>query len=219
MSKNTRKAEKQVEATSTIFEGPALTMQQREQLKKQEKAERQAAKREQRRRLREEKQQQKKPMDKKERMQILVLIIALVALVALGVLMMLISHGTFGRGAKLGMTYYINETVVAEKSADGVTAEVNQAYYTKNGGMHIGLSLANGMGVSQHPTSIRIKLMNADGEIITDATVGNIPSEYYVIFDGYNSYDVFIPKQFIRIADDPLAKISYEITVESIDDL
>lgn len=219
MSKKTRKADKKVEPVSTIFEGPALTMQQREQLKKQEKAERKAALREQRRRLREEKQQHKKPMDKKERMQVLVLIAALVVLVLLGVSMMLISHGTFGRGAKVGMTYYINETVVAEKSAEGLTAEINQVYYTKNGGLHIGLSLANGMDISQHPTSIRIKLMNEKDEIITDATVGNIPSDYYVIFDGYNSYDLFIPKQFIRIADDPLATISYEITIESIDEL
>lgn len=219
MSKKTRKAEKKVEATSTIFEGPALTMQQREQLKKQEKEEKAAAKREARRRLREEKRLQRKPMDKKERLQVLVLIVALVALVAIGVSMMLISHGTFGRGAKLGMTYYINETVIPEKSADGVTAEINQVYYTKNGGLHIGLSLANGMSVAQHPTSIRIKLSNADGDVITDATVGNIPTDYYVIFDGYNSYDVFIPKQFVRIADDPLAEISYEVTVESIDDL
>ncbi len=213
MAKKNRKA---VEPISTIFEGPALTMQQREQLKKQEKAERRAAMREARRRLREEKRA-KNPVDPKERQQVIVLIAALVALVALGVAMMLVSNGTFGRGAKIGMTYYIDQTVVAEKSADGVTADINEVYYTKNGGIHIGLSLANGMDVSQHPVTIRVKLMNGNGDIITDATVGNIPRDYYVIFDGYNSYDLFIPKKFIRIADDPLSEISYEITVESID--
>ena len=170
MSKKTQKRGKTVEPISTIFEGPALTMQQREQLKKQEKAEALAKKREQRRRLRVEKQQNRKPADKKERVQMLVLIFVLVGFVILGVLMMLISHGTFGRGPKIGVTYYINEALVATKSADGVTAEINQAYYTKNGGLHIGLSLANGMAESQHPTSIRVKLMNGDGEIITDAT-------------------------------------------------
>ena len=186
MYKKMQKRGKTVEPISTIFEGPALTMQQREQLKKQEKAEALAKKREQRRRLRVEKQQNRKPADKKERVQMMVLIFVLVGFVILGVLMMLISHGTFGRGPKIGVTYYINEALVATKSADGVTAEINQAYYTKNGGLHIGLSLANGMAESQHPTSIRVKLMNGDGEIITDATVGNIPSSFYVIFYGYN---------------------------------
>ncbi len=213
MSKKKRKA---VEPSSTIFEGPALTMQQREQLKKQEKAEKRAAMREARRRLQEEKRQ-KPPVDPKERRQVIVLIAILVGLVALGMAIMFISNGTFGRGPKIGRTYYIDQTLLPEKSADGVTAEINQAYYTKNGGIHIDLSFANGMNVSQHPVTIRIKLMNGDGDIITDATTGNIPSDYYVVVDGYNSYDVFIPKKFIRIPDDPLSTISYEITVESID--
>ncbi len=216
MSKKTRKAAKTVEPTSTIFEGPALTMQQRKALEKQQKDEQRAAMKEAKRRLREE-VKAKKPVDPKERKQVIVLIVALVALIALGVGMMLISNGTFGRGAKIGMTYYINEALVPEKSADGLSAEINRAYYTKNGGMCIDLSLANGMDVSQHPVTIRIKLMNANGEVITDATVGNIPSDFYVIFDGYNAYDVFIPKQFIKIPDDSLAKISYEITIESED--
>ncbi len=213
MSKKTRKG---AEPISTIFEGPALTMQQREQLKKQEKAEKRAAKQEARRRLREEKKK-KEPVDPKERRQVILLIAALVGLVVLGVAVMLISNGTFGRGAKVGMTYYINQTLVPEKSSDGITAEINQAYYTKNGGMRIDLSLANGMSESQHPVTIRIKLMNGNGDVITDATVGNIPRDYYVIFDGYNAYDVFIPKKFIQIPDDSLSKISYEITVESTD--
>ncbi len=213
MSKKTRK---EAEALSTIFEGPALTMQQREQLKKQEKAEQRAAMKEARRRLREEKRH-KEPIDPKERRQLIVLIAVLVGLVALGVAMMLISNGTFGRGAKIGMTYYINETLVPEKNDDGITAEINRVMYAKNGGLQIGLSFANGMNVSQHPVTIRIKLMNGNGDVITDATVGNIPSDYYVIFDGYNSYDVFIPKKFVQIPDDSLAKISYEITVESVD--
>ncbi len=213
MAKATRKAAKK-EDTSTIFGGPALTMQQREAIKRQEKADKKARLQEQRRRARAATKKAKNPQDAK---QATVLILALIALVVLGAVMLLLTNGSIGRQAKPNMTYFIDEAVIAEKSADGVTAAITQAYYTKNGGMYMHLSFANGMPVSQHPTRIYIKLMNEAGEVITEAAVGNIPRDYFVIYGGYDSYDIFIPKKYIKIPDDSLASISYEITIESED--
>lgn len=211
MAKKTRKA---VDSPSTVFEGHAVTVQQRKLLEKQEKEAKRAAEKEARRLERAEKREK----NKTERRQVLLLVVALVALISIGVGMMLLSHGTFGRGPKWGTTYFIDETALPEKAEDGLTASINQVYYTKNGGLRINLTIANGMGMPQHPTRIRILLKNGNGEVITDTTLGNIPSSYYVIHDGFNTYEAFIPKQFIRIADDTLAKISYEITVSSVDE-
>jgi len=215
MSKKPRKKEETVE-TSTIFAGPALTMQEREARERQKKAEEKARLREQRRRMREE-AKKNRTNDIKDRKQATVLVLVLIGFVMIGVVMLAFSNSGIGREAKLGVTYYIDETVVAKKSDEGITAEITQAYYTNNGGMYIYLSMANGMAVSQHPTRIHILLKNADDEVIVDAAATNITRDFYVIFNGYNSYEVFIPKKYVKIADDPLNKISYEITVDSVD--
>lgn len=214
MAKSTRKAAEK-EELSTIFGGPALTMQERDALKKKEKEEKKAQLLEQRRKAKEAAKQAINPKDRK---QATVLIAVLLAFVLIGAAMLVLGNGNIGREAKLGVTYFIDEAAIPEKADDGLTAVITQAYYTKNGGMHVDLSFANGMTMAQHPTRIHLKLMNGDGAVITEAVATNIPKGYYVIFDGYNSYELFIPKKYVKIPNDSLEKISYEITIDSIDE-
>lgn len=213
MSKASRKAAKK-EELSTIFGETALTMQEREAREKQARAEEKQRLREQRRMRREAAKATKSPKDVR---QATILVVVLIAFVVLGAVMLILSNGSFGRQAKPGMTYFIDEASFAQKSDDGISAVITQAYYTNNGGLYMHLSLANGMEVSQHPTRIHVKLANGEGETIVEAAVSNIDKDFYVIYDGYGSYELFIPKSHVQIKDDSLATISYEITIDSED--
>ncbi len=216
MSKKSRK-QAEVINTSTIFgDEPVLTAQQKREIARQEKAARKAERKEQLRQLRAEAKDRVVPKNESKQMTIILLV--MIGIIVLAVVFLAAGQASSaGMAAKEGMTYFINNAETAEMGEEGISGVITEAYYTKNGGLYVHLSFANAEGTTQHPTRIHVKLMNGSDEVIASAATEDVHEDYYLVAGGYKTYELFIPKKYVQIPDDPLSEISYEITVESED--
>ncbi len=187
---------------------PVMTVQQRQALEKQKKAEEKA--------LRKKIRAEARARNRNENKQLTYIVMAMIAvMVVAAVVLVFTQTASYGMEAKEDMTYYLDNALIPEMEEEGLGAVINEAYYTRNGGLYINMNFSNAEPTAQHPTSIHLKLMNGNDEVIAQGTVTEIEEDFYIIQRGYNSYEFFIPARSVKIADDPLSEISYEIEIES----
>lgn len=213
MPKDKRKQAEEIQASSILGDTPVLTAQQREQLKKEEKAAKKAQKKEEMRQLRAEAKE--RVVSKNESKQMTIILLVMISIMVLAVALLASGQASVGgMEAKEGMTYYLDNTQLAEMGDSGISGAVTEVYYTKNGGLHVSLNFANAESTTQHPTKISVKLMNGSDEVIASASVSEIHEDYYIVAGGRNTYEMFIPKKYVTIPDDSLSVISADIVVE-----
>ncbi len=208
MAKIPRKKANLTQDAGILGSTPVLTVQQRQALEKQKKAEEKA--------LRKQLRAQQRAHKVKDTKQMAYVVSAMIAvMVAVTLLLVFIQTKGMGMQPKEDATYFLDNALVAEMGDEGVQAAINEVYYTRNGGLRINMNFANAEPTTQHPVSVYVKLMNDAGEIIAQGTVTDVRDDFYIVTQGYASYELFIPAKFVQIADDPLSKIGYEITVET----
>lgn len=213
MAKQSRKAADVAAHSSILGDTPVLTMQQRLEQEKQKKAAEKAAKKELARQMRAEaKTRATVGSDAKS---MTVMIAVMVVLLVAAVLWMALGQNKSGMQAKEGMTYFMDNTLVAEMGEEGIQGVITEAYYTNNGGIYVNMNFSNAEPTSQHPTRIHLKLMNGEEQVIAEATVNDVRDDFYMVSGGHGTYGMFIPEKFVKIADDSLYEICYEITVDS----
>lgn len=110
---------------------------------------------------------------------------------------------------------FLDDSAQPELSEDGLTAAVNQVYYTKGGYLCVRMTLGNGSDKPQHMSSLLVKLLNTESEEqIASGYTENISKKYTVPAGGFNEYTFYISPEFVSLKDDPLSGITYEITCE-----
>lgn len=215
MSKQSRRnAEAVQQETTSLLDGPVLTSAQREKIAKAAKAaaraEKQASRREARAVIKDQLGGNSRTMT--------IILLTLIGLIVVGGIIVLWKQiGNGGWAAKEGMTYYLDNGEMPEigEPGSGISAAINEAYYTDNGGMYVLLNFGNSELSTQHPVKINLSITNSAGNIITKTVSTDIPSKYFVVSGGYKDFKLYIPKKYVQIADDPLNEINYDVTVES----
>lgn len=191
------------------------------------KAERQEEKRKEQEALRQArakaKAARKAAMAGKKRTDLIVLgvflgVIVLAAAIALAVQMVRESKDQQYEPAP-SMSQFWSTGTKPELSADGLTAVITRAYYTRGGYLCVHLNLGNGSDRPQHMASLNVELRNNDTkELIGGGYTDEIAPGYTVPAGGYNEYYFMISPEFVQIKDDPLSSLSYSITAEGYTD-
>ena len=189
----------------------------REEIKAEEKARKKAeleALREARRLAKEE----KKAAPKEKRTDLLMMgIILLVVLIVGGV-----SIGRSIAKSNEEMSYEMSENTpgyfydgeaTPELKDDGITAAVNELYYTNGGHLCVHMTLGNGADKAMRLDTLEVKISSGDSEaLIASGYTAEIDDSYTVPADGTNTYTFYIKPEHVKIADDTLETITYEIT-------
>lgn len=115
---------------------------------------------------------------------------------------------------KEGMTIFIDEEEFPEKSEDEVSSMIAQACYTNDGSMAVYFAFANGMEEDQRITSIQVKINNDEEQLIASGYSDAIDKNFLVPKDGTANLLLYISPEYVKITDDPLDVISYDITID-----
>ncbi len=189
----------------------------REEIKAEAKAQRAreiAALREARRLAKEA----KKSAPKESRRELLVMgVIAAVLIVGCGVVLGInISKANkellFERNEE-NSGYFYDDEATPEMKKDGITAAVNQAYYTKGGHLCVYMTFGNGADKPMSLDSLEVKISNGETQdLIASGYTEAIDESYTIPANGTNTYTFYIKPEHVKIADDSLETITYEIT-------
>lgn len=109
--------------------------------------------------------------------------------------------------------YFYDAEATPELSEDGITAAVNQVYYTNGGYLCIDMTLGNGADKAIRLDTLEVKISDGDTEeLIASGYTADIDDTYTVAAGGTNTYTFYIKPEHVQIADATLETISYEIT-------
>lgn len=207
---------KKQDAVSAFADAPVLTAQEKAKLAQEAKTAHRAEKREWMRQMKAAaKATVKSDSDPRQMTVILVVILAIIVLFVGAMVFSQVKRN--GWEPEEGRTYFLDQADLPEIVTDQVDSVINEVYYTRNGGLYVQMNFGNGYSTARHPTRIQVKLMNGKNEVIAFAANDQVHEDYYIIEGGYKQYELYIPKKFVEIADDPLSEISYEITVDTED--
>lgn len=121
----------------------------------------------------------------------------------------------FAKEPKAGMTYFASDKEEAEKSKDEITWLVTNAYYTNDGSLAVVFSFANGMEKGRRIDAVGIKMQNEAKELIAEGASNITEKNLIVPADGTNTLIVYISPEHVKIPDDSLAVITWDVTVTS----
>ena len=189
----------------------------REEIKAEEKA-RKAAELAALREARRQAKEAKKAAPKEKRGDLLVMgIILLAVLIGAGVLLG-INIAKSNKELSYEMSedtpgYFYDGEATPELKDDGITAAVNQAYYTNGGHLCVYMTLGNGADKAIRLDTLEVKISNGNTEqLIASGYTKDVDDTYVVPAGGTNTYTFYIKPEHVKIADDTLETISYEIT-------
>ena len=189
----------------------------REEIKAEEKA-RKAAELAALGEARRQAKEAKKAAPKEKRGELLVMgIILLAVLIGAGVLLG-INIAKSNKALSYEMSedtpgYFYDGEATPELKDDGITAAVNQAYYTNGGHLCVYMTLGNGADKAIRLDTLEVKISNGNTEqLIASGYTKDVDDTYVVPAGGTNTYTFYIKPEHVKIADDTLETISYEIT-------
>ena len=197
--------------TPSLADAPVLTAQQRAQQAKEEKE----AKKAEKQQLRQELYAEAKTRMGGGSRGMTVALTVLIGVIVLGCALLLTLQVGGGWRAKENVTYFLDNAALPEIGDSGMSACVNEVYYTANGGMCVRITFGNGEPTTQHPVKVKITLRNGADELIAEGTTTSVPEKYFVVAGGQKEYTLRLKKDCVKIADDPLSEISYEISIDS----
>lgn len=112
-------------------------------------------------------------------------------------------------------TYFVDEEAAPELADDGITAAVNQVYYTNKGYLCVSMTLGNGMETEQVMDSIQVKILNEEDELVASGYTDKVNQKFSIPAGGTTAYTFYISPEHVSITDDPLTTISYDIEIHS----
>ena len=188
----------------------------REEIRAEEKAEK-ARKREETRQALRRAREARAAMPKEKRPELWIML-GILAVVVIGAVVLGIRQNLKDQQQQKyvqdeDMTYFSNEDAMPEMSQEGITAAVNEAYYTQGGYLCVKMTLGNGLETDQHLEAIEVKISNGETEeLIASGYTANVNKNYTVPAQGYNDYTFYISPEYVVIKDDSLSTITYEVT-------
>lgn len=109
--------------------------------------------------------------------------------------------------------YFYDAEATPELKDDGITAAVNEVYYTNGGHLCVNMTLGNGADKAIRLDTLEVKISGGDTEeLIASGYTEDIDDTYTVAAGGTNTYTFYIKPEHVKIADATLETISYEIT-------
>ena len=200
------------EESSSIFSTPKSRQEIREEVKAQKKAQKEAVKAEMKNRHKEKKAAAAADPDGRRGLIITLSVILGVVVLAIALMLFFQLRGS-GKDEASGSGHFYDTSTYPELSAEGIKGSITEAYYTKNGSLCVKLRFSNGVDAEHFVTALEVKVHNEDEELIASGYTANIPEDYSVPAMDYNTFTFYISEQFVKIPDDDLSEISYEITV------
>lgn len=188
----------------------------REEIKAEEKAAkaaRRAAVKEARRAFKE----QKKSAPKEKRPELVVMAVILVVIVAGCAAAMAFQLASEKKAQAYERdesftSWFVDGEAQPELSDDGITAAVNEVYYTKGGYLCVKMTLGNGLKDNQYMDSIEVQISDENEKLIAGGYTNKISDEFFVPGKGTAPYTFYIAPEHVKITDDSLESISYTIT-------
>lgn len=107
--------------------------------------------------------------------------------------------------------HYYNTEELPEMSEEGIKGTITEVYYTNDGHLAVHLKFSNAYPTPQKLTSLEVKLSNEAGDVIATGYTDNIASDYEIPAEGYNTFIFYISPEYVKIKDDSLSVLSYEI--------
>lgn len=118
----------------------------------------------------------------------------------------------YDKAAKEGLTYFLAEETEPEKSEKELTALITEAYYTNDGSLAVFLCFANGMAHDQDLQSVNVTIRNDEEEVVAGGYSDNF--ELVIPQDGTAQLTLYIAPEHVKIKNDSLNTISYDISTE-----
>ncbi len=108
--------------------------------------------------------------------------------------------------------YFNDEDAKPTLSKDGINAEVNEVYYTVGGHLCVAMTLGNGTDKPMSLDSLEVAIYNAEDALVASGFTEAISKTYRIDAGGYNTYTLYIKPEHVKITNDTLQTITYEIT-------
>ncbi len=109
-------------------------------------------------------------------------------------------------------TWFVDESAQPELSDEGITAAVNEVYYTKGGYLCVKMTLGNGLDDEQYMESIEVLISDEKENLIAGGKTDKVSDEFFVPAKGTETYTFYIAPEHVKITDASLETISYTIT-------
>ncbi len=191
----------------------------REEIKEEIKAEKRARRAAQQEALRAQREQRKNQPKEKIKPEVWIFVALIAVLMVAFVVFMFISNARDAEERQFDMdetreSYFLDDNAKPELTKDGLSAAVNQVYYTYGKHLCVHMTIGNGMDTDQNLVDIEVSISNADSNAVIAAGYSDSVSPNYVVKAGdTNEYTFYISPEHVQIADDPLDHISYSITL------
>ncbi len=143
---------------------------------------------------------------------ITVIAIAVMLLVIIGGIVLMIVNNVnasaYDKAEGSGVFYSEEEP---ELSSDGIKGVITEAYYTNNGSLAVLLTLSNGLEADHYLTELSVKVENEEGKVVAEGYTDTIPEDYFIKPEGYNTFLLYISPEHVKIKNDDLNSLSYEV--------
>ena len=111
--------------------------------------------------------------------------------------------------------HFLDADAMPELSDEGFSVVVNEVYYTVGEYLCVKMKLGNGVGKPMRLESLEVKIYNGDTDnLIAGGYTEDISKKYVVAADDYDVYTLYIRPEHVKIKNDTLEKLTYEITAE-----
>ena len=114
------------------------------------------------------------------------------------------------------LSAFYAEGATAPITDGAVEAVITQAYYTNEKGLHVSLNFGNGFTQNQRITKIFITIRDTDekGKVIAAGNTDKISKKTIVPADGNLDFELYLAPQYVKVKNNSLEKLYYDITLE-----
>lgn len=114
------------------------------------------------------------------------------------------------------MSAFYNAQTEATITTDRVEAVVTEAYYTNERGLQLVLNFGNGFKQEQRLAKIFVTIRDNDekGDVIAAGNTDKIGKKAIVPANGNLDFELYLPPEFVKMKNNSLEKIYYDITVD-----
>lgn len=114
-----------------------------------------------------------------------------------------------------GSAHFYQVDAKPELSSEGIKVALTEVYYTKDKHLALKMCLSNGLDVDQHMVSLEVKsLTNGNGELIATGYTDAIDESFVIPAMGYETFTLYISPEYVKIDDDSLETLTYEIEIK-----
>lgn len=168
-------------------------------------------------------EEEDKPISKKQILKTAAVIAAVVAALVLvlvigGIVSENIEQKEWLRQPDDSMSAFYSEVAEAEIKDGDMDAIITEAYYTNEKGLLVKLNFSNGCAEEQRVTKIFITIRdtNEKDKVIAAGNTDKINKKAVVPAGGNFDFELYLPPRYVKVKNNSLEKIQYDITVDHL---